>query len=48
MYGDVVMNVDHGLFEDALEDMKRSKGLIDDTDLTGKDMMNLTGVYRSF
>ena len=28
MYGDVVMDVDHGLFEDALEAMKRERGLI--------------------
>ena len=46
MYGDVVMDVDHGLFEDALEDMKRDRGLINDTDLTGDDMMALVDIYK--
>ena len=46
MYGDVVMDVDHGLFEDALEDMKRERGLIDDRDLTGDDMMALVATYK--
>ena len=46
MYGDVVMDVDHGLFEDALEDMKRERGLINDTDLTGDDMMALVAIYK--
>ena len=46
MYGDVVMDVDHGLFEDALEDMKRERGLINDTDLTGDDMMVLVAIYK--
>ena len=46
MYGDVVMDVDHGLFEDALEDMKRDRGVINDTDLTGDDMMALVHIYQ--
>ena len=46
MYGDVVMDVDHGLFEDALEDMKRERGLINDTDLTGDDMIALVAIYK--
>ena len=32
MYSDVVMGVDHGLFEDALEDMKMQRGVFDDVD----------------
>ena len=47
MYGDVVMDVDYGLFEDALEDMKRARGLIDDTELTGDDMKALVDIYKN-
>ena len=46
MYGDVVMDVDYGLFEDALEDMKHARGLIDDTELTGDDMKALVDIYK--
>ena len=46
MYGDVVMDVDHGLFEDALENIKHERGLINDTDLTGDDMMALVAIYK--
>ena len=47
MYSDVVMNIDHGLFEDALEDMKREKGFLEDTDLTGYDMVTLVEQYKA-
>ena len=33
MYADVVMEVDHGSFEDALEELKLRCGVFDDTDL---------------
>ena len=46
MYSDVVMDVDYGLFEDALEDMKHARGLIDDTELTGDDMKALVDIYK--
>ena len=46
MYGDVVMDVDYGLFEDALEDMKHARGLIEDTELTGDDMKALVDIYK--
>ena len=46
MYGDVVMEVDHGLFEDALEDMKLKRGVFVDTDLTGDDLEQLVGEYK--
>ncbi|MGC6484454.1 MAG: pyruvate, phosphate dikinase [Candidatus Puniceispirillales bacterium] len=45
MYSDVVLGVDHGLFEDALEDMKDSRGIIDDVDLPGDDLETLVGEY---
>ena len=47
MYADVVMDVDHGLFEDALEDMKRARGIFDDTKLTGDDLQELVGIYKN-
>ena len=38
MYSDVVMEVDHGVFEDALEEQKLRCGVFDDTGLTGDDL----------
>ncbi len=46
MYSDVVMGVDHGLFEDALEDLKLQRGIYDDTDLTGEDLIALVETYK--
>jgi pyruvate,orthophosphate dikinase len=45
MFGDVVLNVDHGLFEDALENMKTAKGVHDDVDLDGDDLERLVDEY---
>ena len=45
MYSDVVMDVDHGLFEDALEDMKAVRGYGEDTDLSGDDFETLVEQY---
>ena len=45
MYSDVVLGVDHGFFEDALEDMKAARGVREDTDLTAADLQNLTEQY---
>ncbi|MDC3235039.1 pyruvate, phosphate dikinase [Candidatus Puniceispirillum sp.] len=47
MYGDVVMGVDHGLFEDALEDMKMQRGVLEDTELTGEDLQALVATYKN-
>ena len=47
MYGDVVMEVDHGLFEDALEELKLRCGVFDDTGLTGDDLEALVGTYKA-
>ena len=33
-------------FEDALEDMKRERGVINDTDLTGDDLMSRVVIYK--
>ena len=46
MYGDVVMEVDHGLFEDALEELKLRCGVFDDTGLTGDDLETLVETYK--
>ena len=37
MYSDVVLGVDHGIFEDILEDAKDANGYSQDTDLTSDD-----------
>jgi pyruvate,orthophosphate dikinase len=46
MYADVVMGVDHGLFEDALETMKLNCGVYDDTGLTGDALKTLVDEYK--
>ena len=46
MYGDVVLGVNHGLFEDALEEVKLSSGLFQDTELTAEQLANLTDSYK--
>ena len=46
MYADVVMEVDHGLFEDALEELKLRCGVFDDTGLTGDHLETLVDSYK--
>ena len=41
MYGDVVLGLDHYLFEDALEILKDDKGATLDTELTADDLKGL-------
>ena len=45
MYGDVVLDVDHGLFEDLLEDMKMRLNVFQDTDLGAEDLQALVAQY---
>ncbi|MEP0191044.1 MAG: pyruvate, phosphate dikinase [Erythrobacter sp.] len=47
MYSDVVLGVDHGLFEEALEITKEDKGLYADTELTADDWRVLVGEFKS-
>ncbi len=47
MYSSVVLDVDHGLFEEALEDHKERKGLHLDTDLSADDWKALVGKYKA-
>uniref|UniRef100_A0A9E7ZM44 Pyruvate, phosphate dikinase n=1 Tax=Bosea sp. NBC_00436 TaxID=2969620 RepID=A0A9E7ZM44_9HYPH len=46
MYSNVVLDIDHGLFEEALEDYKERKGLHLDTDLKAADWKVLVGKYK--
>ena len=46
MYGDVVMGVEHYLFEERLEDIKRTGGYQLDTELSADDLKELIQVYK--
>ena len=46
MYSNVVLDLDHGGFEEALEDYKERKGLHLDTDLKADDWKTLVGKYK--
>jgi pyruvate,orthophosphate dikinase len=46
MYSNVVLDIDHGLFEEALEDYKDRKGYHLDTDLSADDWKHLVGQYK--
>lgn len=45
MYGDVVLDVDHGLFEDLLEDMTLRFDVAEDTDLSAEALQALVVQY---
>ena len=47
MYGNVVLDVDHYLFEDELDKMKAEKGAKLDTDLTADDLKALVKKYKA-
>jgi pyruvate, orthophosphate dikinase len=46
MYADVVLQLDHGAFEEALEIAKEDQGYYLDTDLTADDLHALVGEYK--
>jgi pyruvate, orthophosphate dikinase len=46
MYGDVVLGVDHGLFEEALEIAKEDAGYFTDTEMAAEDWQALVGEYK--
>jgi len=46
MYADVVLELDHGLFEEALEIAKEDKGVHLDTELAAEDWQKLTLRYK--
>ncbi len=47
MYGDVVLGLDHYLFEDALELMKDDRGVTLDTQLSAEDLQALVADYQA-
>ncbi|MGH6920314.1 MAG: PEP/pyruvate-binding domain-containing protein, partial [Geminicoccaceae bacterium] len=46
MYGDVVLGLDHFLFEDQLEDLKLAHGYTLDTELGAEDLARLIETYQ--
>ena len=46
MYGDVVLGVDHGLFEEALEIAKEDNGYYADTELSAEEWQGLVAEYK--
>ncbi len=46
MYADVVLGLDHGAFEEALEIAKEDKGYFLDTELSADDLRALVGEYK--
>ncbi len=46
MFGDVVMEVEHDRFEEALQAKKDSRGVKFDTELTGQDLKELVDDYK--
>ena len=46
MYSDVVLGVDHGLFEEALDVAKEDNGYYADTELTADDWRGLVAQYK--
>ncbi|KAI5415890.1 hypothetical protein KIW84_041069 [Lathyrus oleraceus] len=47
MFGDVVMDIPHSLFEEKIEKLKSSKGVKHDTDLTASDLKDLVEQYKN-
>lgn len=47
MFSDVVLGADLDLYEEALENMKKSKGYKSDTDLTADDLKELVEEYKA-
>ncbi|CAN5328674.1 pyruvate, phosphate dikinase [soil metagenome] len=47
MYSDVVLELDHGAFEEALEIAKEDNGYFLDTDLTADDLRKLVAEYKA-
>src|SRR5476649_2871449 len=47
MYSDVVLGVDHAVFEEILDDEKDQKGVELDTDLDAADLKRIAGLYKA-
>lgn len=48
MYADVVLGLDHGRFEEALEITKEDNGYFLDTELTAEDLKSLVAEFKRF
>lgn len=46
MYSDVVLGLDHDIFEEQLETLKDQKGVQEDTDLDADDLIGLVASYK--
>jgi pyruvate,orthophosphate dikinase len=46
MYGDVVLGVEHGIFEDILDTLKNEKGVYLDTELDAEDWRQIVEAYK--
>ncbi len=47
MYSDVVLGVEHSVFEEILDSEKEDKGVELDTDLSADDLKRIAGLYKS-
>lgn len=47
MYSDVVLGLDHHMFEDTLEDLKEERGYFRDIEMEAEDWHDLVGRYRA-
>ena len=47
MYSDVVLGLDHGAFEEALEIAKEDRGIFSDTELSADDWRELVGQFKA-
>ncbi|WP_299309400.1 pyruvate, phosphate dikinase [uncultured Croceicoccus sp.] len=47
MYSDVVLGLDHGLFEEALEIAKEDKGFLNDIEMAAEDWKALVSQYKA-
>ncbi len=47
MFGDVVMGIPHEKFEKAIENLKKARGVEDDTQLTTEDLKELVDRYKA-
>ncbi len=47
MYADVVLGIDHHLFEDLLEDYRESRGLVEEADLNAEDWREIVSRYKA-
>ncbi|MFI3205953.1 MAG: pyruvate, phosphate dikinase [Clostridia bacterium] len=47
MYSDVVMEVGKKFFEELIDEMKESKGIVNDVDLTAEDLKNLAEKFKA-